>query len=325
MKKKLFAESKGALFLAFIIAAAFPLLMKIFVPSPNYVIQIGVFILIYSIAASGLDILYGYCGQISMGHAAFFAIGAYGSALLTDKLGLPIFLSALIACVAAMLIAALLAYPAAKLKFHFLSLATIAFGEIILSFVQASPGEITGNFRGYFPAKVVLFGINFSNNYALYFYLALTILFAALAAKQTIIHSKTGRSFIAIRENVVAAGGMGINVTKYKVLAFSLSAFYVAAAGALYGHFVNYISPGLFTYNQSVSFVTMLLFGGSGSLWGPVVGVISVQVMNELLRSLEQYQTLFYGVLMLIVILFMPNGLINLRLKFHKKDRGVKQ
>ena len=321
MKKTRIKESKNSLLIVLLAFAAFPLLMKAFVSNSNYVIQLGVFILIYSIAASGLDILYGYCGQISMGHAGFFAIGAYGSALLTDKLGIPIVFSALLACLIATLVAAIIAFPASKLKFHFLSLATIAFGEIILSLVQASPGEITGNFRGYFPAKIILFGLDFSSDYTLYFYLSLVILGIALAAKLTITHSKTGRSFAAIRENVVAAGGMGIDVRKYKVLAFSISAFYVAAAGALYGHFVNYISPGLFSYNQSVSFITMLLFGGSGSLWGPVVGVIAVQVMNELLRSLEQYQTLFYGVLMLIVILFMPNGLINLKLGKRSKAR----
>ena len=141
--------------------------------------------------------------------------------------------------------------------------------------------------------------------------------------KAYVVKSKTGRCFVAIRENVVAAGGMGINVRKYKVMAFSISAFYVAAAGALYAHFVNYISPGLFTYSQSVSFITMLLFGGSGCLWGPIVGVTAVQTMNELLRYLEQYQMLFYGVLMLLVILFMPNGLINLR--FSRKRKAKKE
>ena len=312
-----FKSNKLGFLLSIFCTAWIPMLAKLILPSPNYVIQIGVFILIYSIAASGLDLLYGYCGQISMGHAAFFAIGAYGSALATDYLGLPIILSAFLSSLLAAAIGALIALPASKLKFHFLSLATIAFGEIVLAFIQASPNEITGNFRGYFPAKLILFGLDFSSDSTLYFYLALVVLTIGLAAKMTVVYSKTGRSFEAIRENAVAAGGMGINVRKYKVMAFGLSAFYVAIAGALYAHFVNYISPGLFNYKQSVSFVTMLLFGGSGSLYGPIVGVIAVQIMNELLRSLERYQMLFYGILMLIVILFMPNGLINLR--FRKK------
>ena len=308
-----------------VIALFFPLLAKlILADTSGFIIQIAVFILIYSIAASGLDILYGYCGQISMGHAAFFAIGAYGSALLTDFLGLHVLLSALISCAVAAAVSFLISYPAAKLKFHFLSLATIAFGEIIYSLLSASPGEITGNFKGYFPAKLYLFGRSFSDDKTLYFYLVLFFLIIALLAKQAIVNSRTGRGFVAIRENVVAAGGMGINVRKHKVIAFAISAFYVALAGALYGHFVNYISPGLFNYDQSVSFITMLLFGGAGCFWGPITGVTVVQVMNELLRETGEFQQLFYGVLILLVVLFMPNGIINLKL-FGRKKKSVKE
>ena len=303
-----------------LIALLFPVIANGVLPSPRYFIQIGCFILIYVIAVSGLDILFGYCGQISMGHAGFFAIGAYGSALLTDKLGLHVLLSAIIACVVAALIAVIIAYPAAKLKFHFLSLATIAFGEIIYTLISASPNEITGNFRGYFPAKLILFGQDFSSNYTLFFYFVFAIVVICLLVKQALVKSKTGRAFIAIRENVTAANGMGINVRKYKVMAFCTSAFFVALSGALYGHFVNYISPGLFMFDQSVMFVTMLLFGGSGSLWGPIVGVATVQVINEFLRYLGEYQTLFYGVFLLVVILFMPGGLINI--KFNRKKKG---
>lgn len=302
-----------------LIALLFPFLANATMSSPTYIIQIGCFILIYIIAVSGLDILFGYCGQISMGHAGFFAIGAYGSALLTDYLGLHVLISALIACVVAALVAVIIAYPASKLKFHFLSLATIAFGEIMYTLLSASPGEITGNFRGYFPAKMILFGIDFSANYTYYFYLVFVIVVICLIVKQCLVKSRTGRAFIAIRENVTAANGMGINVRKYKVMAFCTSAFFVALSGALYGHFVNYISPGLFMFDQSVMFVTMLLFGGSGTLWGPIVGVATVQIINEFLRYLGEYQTLFYGVFLLVVILFMPGGLVNIRFNRKKK------
>ncbi len=300
-----------------ILAALFPVIAT----GQTYILQIGCFVLIYIIAVAGLDILFGYCGQISLGHAGFFAIGAYGSALLTDYLGMHVLLSAIIACVFSALIAAIIAYPAAKLKFHFLSLATVAFGEIIYYIISASPGEITGNFRGYFPAKIILFGQSFSDNYTLYFYLVFIILAICLFVKQSLVNSKTGRAFTAIRENVTAANGMGINVRKYKIIAFCTSAFFVALSGALYGHFVNYISPGIFMFDQSVMFLTMLLFGGTGCFWGPVAGVVAVQIINEFLRYLEKYQTLFYGVFLLVVILFMPNGLVNLRFRFKKKQQ----
>ncbi len=307
-----------------VLAVLFPVIANGVLPSPTYFVQIGCFVLIYCIAVSGLDILYGYCGQISMGHAGFFAIGAYGSALLTDYVGMHVLVSTVLACIAAALISVLVSFPAAKLKFHFLSLATIAFGEIIYTLLSASPNEITGNFRGYHPAKIILFGKDFSSDYTAYFYLVFVILAVVLILKTCLVHSKTGRAFVAIRENVTAAGGMGINVRRYKVTAFAVSAFLVALSGALYGHFVNYISPGIFMYDQSVLFMTMLLFGGAGSFWGPLTGVVIVQIIKELLREAGNFQQLFYGVLLLIVILFMPNGIVNLRFsrKKNKEKKG---
>ena len=324
--KKLFKNNllinKWKDILLLVIAIIFPIVISIVIKNPKYIIKIGVFVLIYIIAVSGLDILYGYCGQISMGHAGFFAIGAYGCALITDYLHIPIFISMLLASVIAIIIAILVAYPAANLKFHFLSLATIAFGEIVYAFIQVSPNEITGNFKGYFPIPVKIFGINFSNNYVYYYYLVLAFVIASIIMKQNIVKSKIGRGFIAIRENPVAANGMGINVRKYKILAFCISAFYVSIAGSLYAHFVNYISPGLFSYDQSVSFMTMLLFGGSGNILGPIIGVSAIQLSNELLRNLDKYQMLFYGVLILLVVLFMPNGIVGLKDQINKKKAG---
>ena len=329
MKKRfkideLFKNKRLLIAILLLLVFVFPIIINILVRNPKYIIKIGVFIFIYIIAVSGLDILYGYCGQISMGHAGFFAIGAYGSALITDYFNMPIIISIIISSIISILVAAIVAYPAANLKFHFLSLATIAFGEIIYAFIQASPNEITGNFKGYFPSSLELFGINFSKNYNYFYYFALAILVVLLIIKQNIINSKIGRGFISIRENPIAANGMGVNVRKYKMIAFCMSAFYVSIAGSLYAHFVNYISPGLFSYDQSVLFMTMLLFGGSGSLFGPIIGVTAIQISNEFLRNFDKYQMLFYGILILLVVLFMPNGIIGLKNQFKSlktKDR----
>lgn len=280
----------------------------------NYLTLLFCFILVYVVATSGLDILFGYSGQISLGHAGFFAIGAYGSALLHTATGLSPLITAVVSSILAMAVAAFIAFPAAKLKFHFLSLATVAFGEIIYTMISVSPGNITGNFVGYFPKPMSIFGFKF-DSYFKFYYFALAIVVIALVVKYRIINSKTGRAFEAIRENTVAANGMGINVRKYKIIAFSASAFYVAFSGAIYGNLVGYISPGLFTFDQSVIFLTMVLFGGSGTIIGPVVGAMIIQLMNELLRNLQEYYLIFYGVFLLIVILFMPNGLVNLKIK----------
>jgi branched-chain amino acid transport system permease protein len=280
----------------------------------NYLMLLLCFMLVYIVAVSGLDILFGYCGQISLGHAGFFAIGAYGSAILQKMTGVSPLLTAVVSSIIAMAVAAFIAFPAAKLKFHFLSLATVAFGEIIYQLISASPGGITGNFVGYFPKPMSIFGYEF-DTYTKFYYFALVIVAIALLVKYRIVKSKTGRALEAIRENTFAANGMGINVRKYKMIAFCVSAFYVSFSGAIYGHLVEYISPGLFTFDQSVIFLTMVLFGGSGSIFGAVLGASAIQIMNELLRNLEQYYLLFYGIFLLIVILFMPNGLVRIKFK----------
>jgi len=279
---------------------------------------------LYIIAVSGLDIVFGYSGQISIGHAAFFAIGAYTSGILHNNLGIPVLVTMLVSAVAAAGIGALLAYPASKLVFHFLSLSTIAFGEIVFQIVANSPGEITGNFRGMFSGPVTLFGFALNTSLRFYYFgLACVIVF--LVIKNFIVKSKIGRAFMAIRENTRAADGMGVDVRKYKVMAFSISAFYTGWAGAMYMHFVRYISPETFTIETSILFIIMLLFGGTASLLGPVVGVISVMMLTEVLRPLQEYNMLIFGVMMLLVILVIPGGIYGtLRDKFYQIVAKIK-
>ena len=274
----------------------------------SYGILICCLIQIYIIAVSGLDIVFGYSGQISIGHAAFYAIGAYCSGMLHNYLGIPALISIVLGAIVSALIGALLAYPASKLVFHFLALATIAFGEIVYQLITHSPGGITGDFRGLFSDSINLFGFKLNTNMRFYYFgLVCVVLF--LIIKQSLVKSKVGRAFIAIRENTHAADGMGIDVRKYKVLAFSSSAFFTAFAGGLYMHFALYLSPETFVQKQSILFITMLLFGGTASALGPVVGVVAVMVLTEMLRSFQDYQMLIYGILMLIVIVGIPGGL----------------
>lgn len=308
--------------LAFLIALPFLFNLVGF----SYGITIAIFIAIYLIAVSGLDIVFGYCGQISMGHAAFYAIGAYGSALISDHFHLPVIVSMFIAPIIAALIGALLAYPASKLVFHFLSLATIAFGEIVYQLILQSPGGVTGNAVGY-PTKSVDLGFTKVNNSFKFYFLALAFVLLFMLAKTHLVKSRVGRAFVAIRENSHAAEGMGINVRKYKVIAFSVSAFFTAFAGGMYAHSVGYISPDSFTNKQSVMFITMLLFGGTASKPGPIIGAIAVLLLNEALRSLENLQMFVYGILLLIVILALPGGIFGMvKDVYHKlvKKGGLK-
>lgn len=304
------------------------LLILLFLPtffnaiSFDYALTVSNFIFIYIIAVSGLDIVFGYSGQISLGHAAFFAIGAYGSAILHQYTHIPVLFTMVIAAITAALIGAALAYPASKLVFHFLSLATIAFGEIVYQLVAQSPYGITGNFTGFTADPVSIFGYQL-NTSEQFFYFGLFCVVIFLIIKQNLVNSKVGRALIAIRENSHAADGMGVNVHAYKILAFAISAFFTAFAGAMYAHSVLFISPDTFMYKQSVMFLTMLLFGGTASLFGPIFGAVSVLLLNEVLRSTQRYQLLIYGVLLLIVIMMLPGGLYgafkDIVAKFKKK------
>jgi len=275
-------------------------------------ITIGIFILISIITATGMDVLFGYSGQMSMGHAGFYAIGAYGTALMTIHLGLPVLLSIFLAPFLAAGVGALLAFPASKLKFHFLALATIAFGQIAFLFVLQSPGGITGDAVGLRVPRLELFGVRLGlMGNPVYTYLF--VLFAVvlvLIAKSNIVNSRVGRALLAIRENAHAADGMGVNVRKYKIIAFAVSAFFVALAGSLFAHIAGWISPDGFNDTQSVLFVTMMLLGGSGSKWGPVLGAIVVIILQEQLRPLANVAVFIYGGILLFVIWLMPGGIV---------------
>ena len=278
----------------------------------NYIYSVVNFILLYIIATSGLDLLFGYSGQISLGHAGFYAIGAYGSALMSLHWGLHPLITMFLAAVIATIVGVVLAYPASKLKYHFLSLCTIGFGEIIYQLIVNSPGDITSGFTGLYgiPA-VTIFGLKLSKNIPI-FYMLLVFVVIFMFVKQRIVHSKVGRAFIAIRDNTAAANGMGIDVTRYRVIAFGISAFYTAFAGALYAHFVRFISPETFTQEAlSVPLLTMVLFGGLASQWGPVIGSVVVTIIKELLQATGTYQMIIYSGFIVVVLLFMPKGIMS--------------
>ena len=252
-------------------------------------------------------ILVGYSGQMSMGHAAYLCIGAYSSAVLHQHTGLPVLLCMLLAALIATLIGTAIAWPATKLVNHFQSLSTIAFALIVLRVVKNT--KFLGAAVGMHSVDISLFGYAL-NTYTKYYVFMFLVMALFLVVKQRLINSRTGHAFIAIRENAHAADGMGINVRAYKVLAFSISTFFTGFAGAAYVHLVHYVVPEAFAQTVSVMLITMLLFGGSASLAGPIIGAGSVLILNEALRSTSQYQVFIYGCILLLIIIAMPGGLI---------------
>lgn len=299
-------------FIGLIILVALLISLTIILSSQTYVMTILSFIGIYVIAASGLDLLFGFSGQISLGQAGFYAIGAYTSAILSMNLNIPVIISMFIGAIFATFIGIVLAYPASKLRHHFLSLTTIAFGEIVYLFIVYSPGDITQGFSGI--AKIPpleLFGYKFVTSRS-FFYVILFFMTLFLVVKMFIVDSRIGRAFIAIRDNTLAANGMGVNVRKYKIMSFAISAFFTGFAGALYTHMVRFISPETFTMEHfSIVLLTVVLFGGMASLWGPVIGAVVVILMKELLQVTGVYQMIIYGTFIVVVLLFMPHGIIS--------------
>lgn len=273
----------------------------------QYILTLLNFVCMYMISVSGLDILFGYSGQISLGHAASYASGAYTTALLTTKLGVPVWLAIVAACVVSLILGIIVALPASKLIHHFLALLTISVGQLV--YIVLSRASFTNAMVGVSRIPdIPIFGFALKNNFRfLVFMIFMVALFLLL--KQRIVNSRVGRAFLAVRENPVAAGGIGINVQQYKIMAFAISAVFTGFAGAMYAHFVGFISPETFDSAQSVMFMTMLLFGGMGNFAGPLIGATVITLLNESLQTLGSYRMLVYGFFILAVLLFLPHGI----------------
>lgn len=296
--------------LRFVLLAAMAIVIAVMLRE-RYLALVLCLICINAIAVSGLDVLFGYTGQVSFGHAGYYALGSYGSTLCAMRLGIPVLLSIFLGALIAMLFGILLAFPASKLVKHFLSLLSIAFGNMVYMFISATT-SLTNGFSGIINIpKVNLFGYVLNSNKK-YFFFVLLILLIVLLCKHRIIRSRTGRAFIAIRENTHAANGMGINVRRYKVTAFAISAFLTGLAGALYAHLVCFISPDTYTNATSNLFITMLLFGGIASLAGPVAGAAILVLITEMMQSFVSYQMLIYAIFILVVLFFLPNGMVGI-------------
>ncbi len=277
----------------------------------RYLALILCFICINSIAVTGLDILFGYTGQVSFGHAGFYAIGAYTSTLLAKNFGMNPLFTIIIGMIVAMIFGIIVAFPAAKLVKHFLSLLTIAFGQMVFMFVSVTD-KLTNGYSGILNIPdVSIFGHPIKTNQA-YFFFLLLITAVVLLFKRNLINSRVGRAFIAIRENPHAANGIGINVRFYKIVAFAASAMLTGLAGALYAHLVGFISPDTFMATQSNLFMTMLLFGGIATFLGPVIGSAILVIVTELMQSLVSYQMLMYALFILAVLFYLPNGVVGI-------------
>lgn len=259
--------------------------------------------------ALGLGLLMGFAGQISLGHAAFYGLGAYFTGLATANYSLPMELSIPLAVVFVAIVALVVGIPTLKLKGHYLAMATLGFGLIVYIFFNEAI-TITGGPSGLVGIpRLRLLGYEFSSERA-YYFLALTILVVLLVISSNLINSKIGRAFKAIHSSEPGAEAMGINVFKYKLFVFVLSAVFAALAGSLYAHYLSFVAPSSFGFIFSVKLVVMVVLGGTTSLWGGVVGAIFLTILPELLRVFEDIELLVYGVVLVVCMMFMPDGIM---------------
>jgi branched-chain amino acid transport system permease protein len=244
-----------------------------------------VFVFIYAIVGVGLLILAGFAGQVSLGHAAFLAIGAYTAGYM-QRLGVPFLIYLPLSVVLTGAVGALVGFPALRLSGIYLVIATIAFGFIIEEVAARWESVTTGN-DGMRIKQIELFGFTVSRDGYSFYYLCLGLLILVLVLALNLLRSPTGRAFIAIRDSETAAQSIGINLSVYKVVAFSISAGMTGLAGCLYAHKMSFISPEMFTLLLSLEFVIVILIGGVGSLHGAVLGSIFVVMVDPFLSYLK--------------------------------------
>lgn len=277
----------------------------------GYQLQVMVMVGIFAILTLSLNVISGYGGMISLGHAGFFLVGAYTSALLTVDMGVNPWIALIAAILMTAVFGLLLSIPALKLSGHFLAVITIAFG-MIMQILAINMEWLTGGIEGVsrIPAPSI-FGYSLRGGNQSY-YLVAILLGATLWLLHQILASDFGRSLRAARDDEVAASCMGIDIRLTKIMAFVLSAGVAGLAGGLYAHFVRYINPDSFTLEVSIRIFLMVIIGGIGSLSGSLLGAATVYLLPEFLRFLDNYYYLTFGLAVVLVMRFLPGGLISL-------------
>lgn len=293
---------------------------------PNdYYINILILGSLNALVVMGLNLLMGYAGQVSLGHAAFFGLGAYTTAVLTTAGGLAIPLGVAGGVAVSSLVAAVIGVPTLKLRGHYLAMATLGFG-IIVYIVFNEWVAVTGGPSGLvgIPRLAVL-GFSFASDTA-YYALCAGVLWVTTAGCLNLIASRTGRALRAIHASESAASAMGVDIARHKLFVFVLSASMAGLAGALYAHHLCFIAPSSFGFTVSVQFLTMVVLGGMASIWGAVGGAFFLTALPELLRVFEEIDILVYGAILVACMMFMPGGLAGMAAalvrRFGRASRG---
>lgn len=309
------SRTRGLVFLAAIL-----IILPAFFASPFHY-ELAVQVAILAATAIGLNLLVGFAGQISLGHAGFFGLGAYFSGVATGTYGWSSVPALIAGATAVGIIAWIVGRPILRLKGHYLSMATLAVGFII-AIILKNERAITGGPDGMsVPALEVfgwelstfgrysLFGLEISGVQAWYMVAGAVLLLAAWFALN-LIESPMGRALRSLKGSEVAAGVVGVNTTKYKSLVFVISAVYASVMGSLYAHFQGFITPELASFDFSIVLITMVVLGGMGSTFGVILGAVVVELLPQVLAEFQELETAMFGLILMLTMIFMPKGLL---------------
>lgn len=297
--------SKALLVISALILIIFPMTVD-----NQYLLTIIIKIGCYAIFALGLNILTGYTGLVSLGHAGFVAIGAYTTSLLSVKAEMNFFISLIIGMIFAGIVGVLLGLPTLRVSGTYLSIITLGFGEIVKMIAMNWNAVTNGTLGVKNIPKPSLFGYKLTvTNYGLYYMMLFFVMLVTLFCIR-IVKSKIGRAFMSIKTDELAATMMGINVTKYKILAFVMSASICAVGGGIYASLIGYIDPNTFNFDVSTMILSIVILGGMGTIRGMFVGSIILIAFPEISRFLMQYRFVLYGVILVVMMRFRPQGIM---------------
>ncbi|UOF91140.1 branched-chain amino acid ABC transporter permease [Fodinisporobacter ferrooxydans] len=287
----------------------------------NYQVHILDLVVLYMILAIGLDLTMGYCGQMNLAHAAFYAVGAYTSAILTTRFHFTFWEALPISIVFSTACGILIGLPSLKVRSHYLAIATlglaIAINDMLVNLngLTGGPTGITGI------PKPHVFGVALDSEY-LYYYLVLTFTVLLFLLAKIITTHSIGRSFRAVREDHIASQALGINIAKQQILAFALSGMYAGVAGVLYAHMLSYVSPDTFQMNEMFFMLTIVVIGGMGNIYGSIAGAVILIVAREWLNQFQNWQQVVYGALIVALVVFLPGGLVSIKTLFQHRKRS---
>ena len=291
---------------AWLIAVILLFILPLFVG--KYTVFLLSLLAVYALVSLGLNLLMGYTGQIAAGHAGFLAIGAYFTALVSANVEwLPCVVTLFLAGLFSGVIGFLLGIPILRLKGFYIAMATLAFG-VVVSEVILQWSSVTGGDDGFSVPIAKISGFAFDSDFKL-FYLIVSVTIILTILAKNLVGGYIGRAFIALRESEIAAQTIGIDLAKYKTIAFAISAFYTGVAGGLFAYLITFLSPDAFTIELSIDFIAMIVIGGMGSILGSIIGAVILTGMQQVLAGLLDLQILIFGLSLIVFMIFMPRGI----------------